>query len=172
MADFYTSPLQAAPKTTAKRQAGDADSAMRDIIAQMPGQGAQAGKMPATKIEMPGAGGRGGSGGSAIPGAGPAPGNPRFKQLTDAERKAARAEAADLRREEVLRSVRRAAEVKRLNDAQYLPPIDAPCLAMTVVVLVLVLLWVADIYWQYLLTEASKKGGGGSLPDLAGHDEV
>ena len=63
-------------------------------------------------------------------------------------------------------------QVKRLNEAQYLPPIDAPCVAMTVLVLLLVVMWVADIYWEFLLTEAQKKDGGNDLADRAGHDEV
>jgi hypothetical protein len=39
-------------------------------------------------------------------------------------------------------------------------------------VLVLVVMWVADIYWEFLLTEAQKKDGGNDLADRAGHDEV
>lgn len=77
--------------------------------------------------------------------------NPRFKPLREDERKGARADAADARREEAIRIKRRMLEVQRQAEARYVPPVDASCLCMTLVLVVLVGLWLADIYVEYLL---------------------
>ena len=75
--------------------------------------------------------------------------------LTEDERKAARAKAADERREEAIRIKRRAVEVKRQAEARYVPPVDGPCLCMTLAMALLIGLWVADIYYEYLLAQKS-----------------
>ena len=129
---FYMTGLSATRQTTDDDEGPAADGAMREILAAMPGamQTSDSRSDPS-----------------------PMRRNPRFKPLTEDERKAARAQAADERREEAIRIKRRVAEAKRQAQARYAPPVDAPCIFMTLVLLVLIGLWVADIYHEYLLAQ-------------------
>lgn len=102
--------------------------------------------------------------------------NPRFKPLTEDERKIARAQAADERREEAIRIKRRAIEAERQAQARYAPPADASCLCMTLVVVVLIGLWVADIYFEYLLAQSPTNGTRAASsqpqPGPAQHEDI
>jgi hypothetical protein len=164
---FYASGGLSATRRTVdgEQQDGAPDSGMRELLAAMPG---------AMKTAPAGGGGGGGGGDSGGGGGGFVKREPRFREMSDAERKAARAEAADARREEAVRLKRRAIEVKRQAESRYTPPVDGPCLGMTLVLVVLLGLWVADIYFEYVLQtsrDAAAQGEAGS-DRPAGHDEV
>lgn len=135
-------------------EGSDTDNAMREILAAMPGA-----MKTSNTNSRPGQMRR----------------NPRFKPLTEDERKAARAQAADERREEAIRIKRRAIETKRQAQAHYAPPADASCLCMTLVLVVLTGLWVADIYYEYLLAQSlSDDTGAAPQPDAhpVQHEDV
>ena len=140
---FYMAGLSATRQTTDNDEDPAAGGVTREILAAMPGA-----------MQT--------SGSSSDPS--PMRRNRRFKPLTEDERKAARAQAADERREEAIRIKRRLAEVKRQAQARYAPPVDAPCIFMTLVLLVLIGLWVADIWHEYLLEQRSSAATRAEAP--------
>jgi hypothetical protein len=130
---FYMTGLSETRRTTDDGEGPATDGAMREILAAMPGAMKASDSSSSPSLMQR---------------------NSRFKPLTEHERRAARAEAADERREEAIRIKRRAVEVERQAQARYAPPADASCLCMTLVLVVLIGLWVADIYYEFMLAQS------------------